>query len=84
MVLFIRASAPNRASIGATNGIIQLMGGGVRIVGPICGAAIFSYSMHDGRDAWSAYYFFMTIGFLATGTSLFLPRDPCLLENEHK
>ncbi|KAG2069717.1 MFS multidrug-resistance DHA1 sub-family [Suillus decipiens] len=80
MTLYIRASAPNRASIGATNGIIQLMGGGARMVASACGGAVFSYSMQNGRDPWLAYYFFMTIGLLAIGVSLFLPRDPRLWE----
>ncbi|KAG2359972.1 major facilitator superfamily domain-containing protein [Suillus spraguei] len=78
MALFIRASAPNRASIGAINGVIQMVGAGARIVASSCGGAAFSYSMQAGRDAWLVYYFFMIIGFLAIGTSLFLPRDPRL------
>ncbi|KAG2146253.1 major facilitator superfamily domain-containing protein [Suillus clintonianus] len=80
IALFIRASAPNRASIGATNGVIQLVAGGARIIGPASGAAVFSYSMQEGHDAWLAYYFFVTLGFLAVGTSVFLPRDPRLWE----
>ncbi|KAG2359604.1 hypothetical protein BDR07DRAFT_1414597 [Suillus spraguei] len=76
MALFIRASAPNRTSIGVTNEVMQIVGGGARIVASACGGAMFSYSMQDGRDAWLAYYFFMRIGFLAIGTCLFLPRDP--------
>ncbi|KAG2359961.1 MFS multidrug-resistance DHA1 sub-family [Suillus spraguei] len=80
MVSFIRASAPNRASIGATNGVIQLVAGGAMTVGPVCGAAVFSYSMQDARDAWLVYYFFMAMVFIAIGISLFLPRDPRLWE----
>ncbi|KAG2064026.1 hypothetical protein BDR04DRAFT_341255 [Suillus decipiens] len=77
--LFIRASAPYIASIGATNGVIQLVGGGARIIGPACAGAVFSYSIHDGRDAWLAYYF-ISMGLLAIGTSWFLPRNPRLWE----
>ncbi|KAG2064053.1 MFS multidrug-resistance DHA1 sub-family [Suillus decipiens] len=77
---FIRASAPNHASIGATNGIIQLAARGARIIGPACGGAVFSYSIHDSGDAWLAYYLFMTMGFLAIGTSWFLPQNPHLWE----
>ncbi|KAG2359959.1 hypothetical protein BDR07DRAFT_184416 [Suillus spraguei] len=80
VTLYIRASAPNRASMGATNGVIQLVGGGAKIIAAACGGAVFSYSMQNGRDPWLAYYFFMTIGLLAIGASLFLPRDPCLWE----
>ncbi|KAG2359963.1 major facilitator superfamily domain-containing protein [Suillus spraguei] len=80
MQLFIRASAPNRASIGATNGVVQLVGGGARMVASACAGAVFSYSIQISRDPWLAYYFFMSMAFLAIGTSLFLPRDPRLWE----
>ncbi|KAG2064052.1 hypothetical protein BDR04DRAFT_1110659 [Suillus decipiens] len=80
MALFIRASAPNRALIGATNRVIQLVGGELRIICPACAGAVFSYLIHDGGDAWLSYYFFMTMGLLAIGTSLFLPQDPHLWE----
>ncbi|KAG1744728.1 major facilitator superfamily domain-containing protein [Suillus lakei] len=80
--LFIKAAAPNRASIGATNGIVQLASGGARIIAPAC-TVVFSYSMQEGRDAWLAYYFYMALAFLVIGTSMVLPRDPSLWE-EHK
>ncbi|KAG1848471.1 major facilitator superfamily domain-containing protein [Suillus subluteus] len=75
--LFIRAAAPNRASIGVTNGIVQFVNGVARIIAPAC-AMVFSYSMQEGRDAWLAYYFFMALAFLTIGTSMVLPRDPSL------
>ncbi|KAG2111977.1 MFS multidrug-resistance DHA1 sub-family [Suillus discolor] len=77
IALFTRAAAPNRASIGATNGVVQLVSGAARIIAPVC-AASFSYSMQEGRDAWLAYYFYMGLAFFAIGTSLALPRDPSL------
>ncbi|KAG2338319.1 MFS general substrate transporter [Suillus weaverae] len=77
--LFIRAAAPNRASIGATNGIVQLVSGVARIVAPAC-AMVFSYSMQEGRDAWLAYYFYMVLAFFAISASMVLPRDPSLWE----
>ncbi|KAG0704462.1 hypothetical protein DFH29DRAFT_371673 [Suillus ampliporus] len=84
MALFIRAAAPNRASLGATNGIVQLVSAGARIIGPASAVSVFSYSMQEGRDAWLAYYFFMAVIFLALGTSMFLPRDPSLWEEEYQ
>ncbi|KAJ8588085.1 MFS multidrug-resistance DHA1 sub-family [Rhizopogon salebrosus TDB-379] len=81
VVLFIRAAAPNRASIGATNGIAQLVVAGGRIIGPASAASVFSYSMQEGHDAWSVYYFLMAIVFLAVGVSILLPRDPSLWED---
>ncbi|KAG2158752.1 MFS multidrug-resistance DHA1 sub-family [Suillus bovinus] len=82
MAMFIRAAAPNRSSIGATNGIVQLVSGAARIIAPLS-AAVFSYSMQEGRDAWLAYYFYMALAFLAIGTSLALPRDPSLWEERN-
>ncbi|KAG1780684.1 major facilitator superfamily domain-containing protein [Suillus placidus] len=79
--LFIRAAAPNRASLGATNGIAQMFVTGARIIGPASAASVFSYSMQEGHDAWLAYYFLMAIAFLAVGASLLLPRDPSVWED---
>ncbi|KAG1725313.1 major facilitator superfamily domain-containing protein [Suillus lakei] len=81
MALFIRAAAPSRASLGATNGIIQLVVAGARIIGPASAASVFSFSMQGGHDAWLVYYFLMAIAFLAVTTSLLLPRDPSLWED---
>ncbi|KAG1789526.1 major facilitator superfamily domain-containing protein [Suillus plorans] len=81
MVLFIRAAAPNRASLGATNGIAQVAVAVARIIGPASATSIFSYSLQKGHDAWSIYYFFTAIVFLAVGTALSLPRDPSVWED---
>ncbi|KAG2147024.1 major facilitator superfamily domain-containing protein [Suillus cothurnatus] len=81
LALFIRAAAPNRASLGATNGIIQMVAAGARIVAPASATSVFSYSIQEGHDAWLVYYFLMVIAFLAVGTSLLLPRDPSLWED---
>lgn len=78
---FIRAAAPNRASLGATNGIIQVIVAGSRIAGPASAASVFSYSMQEGHDAWLVYYFLLAIAFLAVGASLFLPHDPSVWED---
>ncbi|KAG0692565.1 major facilitator superfamily domain-containing protein [Suillus ampliporus] len=81
LALFIRAAAPNRASLGATSGITQMVATGALIIVPASAASAFSYSMQEGHDAWIVYYFFMSIAFLAVGTSLLLPRDPSVWED---
>ncbi|KAG2106602.1 major facilitator superfamily domain-containing protein [Suillus discolor] len=81
MTLFIRAAAPNRASLGATNGIAQVAVAVARIVGPASAASVFSYSLQAGHDAWLIYYFLIAIAFLAVGTGLLLPRDPSVWED---
>ncbi|KAG2146246.1 major facilitator superfamily domain-containing protein [Suillus clintonianus] len=81
LALFISAAAPNRASIGTTNGVAQLLIAGGRIIGPALVASIFSYSMQEGHNAWMVYYFLIAVTFLAVGTSLLLPRDPSLWDD---
>ncbi|KAG2106147.1 major facilitator superfamily domain-containing protein [Suillus discolor] len=81
MVLFTRAAAPNRASLGATNGIVMVAVAVARILGPASAASVFSYSLQEGHDAWSIYYFMIAIAFLAVGTALLLPRDPSVWES---
>ncbi|KAG2093751.1 major facilitator superfamily domain-containing protein [Suillus discolor] len=81
MTLFIRAAAPNRASIRATNGIAQVAVAVARIVGPVSAALVFSYLLQQGHDPWLIYYFLIVIAFLAVGTGLLLPRDPSVWED---
>jgi MFS family permease len=83
LALFVRASAPNRASLGAINGIVQMFVSGARIIGPASANSVFSYSMREGHDAWLVYYFLTAIIFLAVSTSLLLPRDPSIWEDHH-
>ncbi|KAG2361956.1 MFS multidrug-resistance DHA1 sub-family [Suillus spraguei] len=80
--LFVREATPNRASLGATNGIVQMFNMGARVIGPASAASIFSYSVQEGHDAWLIYYFLMALAFLAVGASLLLPRDPSVWEDQ--
>ncbi|KAG2053784.1 MFS multidrug-resistance DHA1 sub-family [Suillus hirtellus] len=81
ITLFVRAAAPNRASLGATNGIAQVAVAAARIIGPASAASVFSYSLQEGHDAWTIYYFLIAIVFLAVGTALLLPRDPSVWDD---
>ncbi|KAG2138615.1 major facilitator superfamily domain-containing protein [Suillus bovinus] len=84
ITLFVRAAAPNRASIGATNGITQMVVGVARMLSPASAASVFSYSLQEGHDAWLIYYFLIAIAFLAVGTALLLPRDPSVWEDRYR
>ncbi|KAG1821648.1 major facilitator superfamily domain-containing protein [Suillus subaureus] len=68
LALFIRAATPNRASLGATNGIAQMFDAGAKIIGPASAASL-------------VYYFLTAVAFLAVGASLLLPRDPSVWED---
>ncbi|KAG2359967.1 MFS multidrug-resistance DHA1 sub-family [Suillus spraguei] len=82
LALFVRAAAPNHASLGATNGITQTFVSGAKIIGPASAASIFSYSLQEGHDAWLVYYFLMALAFLAVGVSLLFPRDLSVWEDD--
>jgi hypothetical protein len=46
--IYISAASPNRASLGATNGIAQLLVSIVRAVGPATTTSLFSLSLAEG------------------------------------
>jgi len=79
--VFIRAVAPNRATLGATNGITQMVAAGAGLIGSASAPSVFTYSMQEGHNTWLIYYFLMAIVFLAVGTSLLVARDPNLWED---
>jgi len=72
--MYIAAASPNRASLGATNGLAQTVAAFVRIIGPASAMSMFSFSMRDPYYAWAVYYFMMVLALLAIGVSLLLPR----------
>ncbi|KAG2341371.1 MFS multidrug-resistance DHA1 sub-family [Suillus weaverae] len=73
--MFIAAAAPNRRSLGATNGFSQMTVSIVRTFGPALAGAMFSFSIQHPRFAWLNYYYLSFTAFLALGASLLLPRQ---------
>ncbi|KAG2146249.1 major facilitator superfamily domain-containing protein [Suillus clintonianus] len=72
-------AAPNRASLGATNGVVQLVVAGARIMGPASAASVFSLSMQQGRDAWLVLlYYFPVILVYGKITNSMTASDPIL------
>lgn len=45
MFMYIAAAAPNRSSLGATNGLAQLVGSSVRALAPTVSSSLFSFSL---------------------------------------
>ncbi|KAG1814962.1 major facilitator superfamily domain-containing protein [Suillus variegatus] len=72
--MYIAAASPNRASLGATNGVAHTVAACVRIIGPASATSMFSFSMRDPYYAWAVYYFMMMLGLLSIGVSFLLPR----------
>ncbi|KAG1791879.1 major facilitator superfamily domain-containing protein [Suillus plorans] len=73
--MYIAAASPNRASLGATNGVAHTVAACVRIIGPASAMSMFSFSVRDPYYAWAVYYFMMMLGLLAIGVSFLLPRQ---------
>ncbi|KAJ8588084.1 MFS multidrug-resistance DHA1 sub-family [Rhizopogon salebrosus TDB-379] len=73
--MYVAAASPNRASLGATNGLAQTLAACARIIGPACTMFMFSFSVKDPSNSWTIYYFMMVLAFLAIGASSLLPRQ---------
>ena len=77
--VFIAAAAPNKVTLGATNGLAQLSGAAVRAVGPALVSSIYSLSIdedHHYMDGALVYYVTVAIGFGAIWVGSLLPRHP--------
>ncbi|THH19255.1 hypothetical protein EW146_g1876 [Bondarzewia mesenterica] len=62
--IYIAASAPNRASLGATNGLAQMMVSVMRTFGPAATNSLFSLSMrHNYLNGWLVYWVLIVIAF---------------------
>ncbi|KAF8557096.1 MFS multidrug-resistance DHA1 sub-family [Imleria badia] len=72
--IYIAAASPNRASLGATNGIAQLLVSIMRAIGPASAASMFSISIKTPEHAWFVYYYLMSLVCVGIGASLLLPR----------
>ncbi|KAF7771077.1 hypothetical protein Agabi119p4_7051 [Agaricus bisporus var. burnettii] len=67
--IFIAAASPNRASVGATNGLCQVAVSVARGLGPGIVSSLFSLSMaHDWFGGYLVYYIFV----MAVGVALFV------------
>ncbi|KAG0698309.1 major facilitator superfamily domain-containing protein [Suillus ampliporus] len=73
--MYIAAATPNRASLGATNGLSQTVAAFVRIIGPASAMSMFSFSASNPYYAWAVYYFMMVLALLTIGASFLLPRQ---------
>ncbi|KIJ67036.1 hypothetical protein HYDPIDRAFT_174302 [Hydnomerulius pinastri MD-312] len=72
--IYIAAASPNRGSLGATNGIAQMLVSIMRTIGPASATSMFSLSIQTPQHAWYVYYYLITLVFIGIGTSLLLPR----------
>lgn len=71
------AAAPNRRSLGATNGIAQTVASIVRVIGPAASTSLFAASAKHNLLGGYAVYLILTV---LSGLSLFvvarMPKQP--------
>lgn len=77
--IFIAAASPNKASLGATNGLAQLSAAAMRTIGPALASSMYSLSIdqdHHYMGGRLVYYATVTLslGTICVGT--LLPRHP--------
>ncbi|KAJ7881005.1 member of major facilitator superfamily multidrug-resistance, DHA1 sub-family [Mycena olivaceomarginata] len=75
--IYISAAAPNRASLGATNGLCQLSVSVMRAIGPAAANSLLSLSMEKGYlHGYMVYYVLMVVTGVALWIGALLPRRP--------
>ncbi|TRM65076.1 major facilitator superfamily domain-containing protein [Schizophyllum amplum] len=72
--IFISAASPNRASLGATNGLCQMSVSIMRAIGPAAANSLFSLSIkHNYLGGWMVYYVLLAVGGVALFIASLLP-----------
>jgi hypothetical protein len=77
--IFVAAAAPNKASLGATNGLAQVSVSVVRAVGPALVNSIYSLSIdkdHHYMNGGLVYYVTVTLSLCAIWVGSLLPKYP--------
>lgn len=74
--MFITASAPSKASLGATNGLSQTTASIARAIGPALATSLFSLSVEKNvLGGYGAYALFVVLSVLALGLAVRLPME---------
>ncbi|KAG1770919.1 major facilitator superfamily domain-containing protein [Suillus occidentalis] len=77
ILMFITAAAPNKRSLGATNGLAQMTASIARAIGPAMSTSMFAYSIqHKFMNGYAVYAVLVTISVLAMGIAVKLPGSP--------
>ena len=76
---FIATASPNKASLGATNGLAQVSVSIVRAIGPALASSIYSLSIdedHHYMNGGLVYYVTVALSLGAIWAGSLLPKDP--------
>lgn len=76
IMMFITAAAPNRRSLGATNGLAQMTGSIARAVGPAVATSMFAYSTGNNiLGGYAVYILLVVIALGALRLASYLPEE---------
>ncbi|KAJ3573998.1 hypothetical protein NP233_g2071 [Leucocoprinus birnbaumii] len=74
--MYVTSSAPNKRSLGATNGLSQMTVSVARAIGPAMSTSLFSYSVqHNVLGGYGVYFLMIILSLLALIVATFLPRN---------
>lgn len=74
ILMFITAAAPNKRSLGATNGLAQMTASIVRAIGPATSTSLFAYSVqHKLMGGYAVYAVLVTMSVFAARIASRLP-----------
>ncbi|TFK50147.1 member of major facilitator superfamily multidrug-resistance, DHA1 sub-family [Heliocybe sulcata] len=76
--IYITASSPNKASMGATNGLCQMVVSVMRAIGPASANSLFSLSIDPAKhylNGQLVYFVLEILAFVSIGVALLLPRQ---------
>ncbi|KAI9454533.1 MFS general substrate transporter [Lactarius psammicola] len=74
--IYISAASPNRASLGATNGLAQLLVSIMRAIGPVAATSLFSLSLAEGYlGGGMVYIVLLGISMVSIAFAIALPRQ---------
>ncbi|EAU85271.2 hypothetical protein CC1G_10057 [Coprinopsis cinerea okayama7 len=81
--MYITASAPNKQSLGATNGLSQTTVSVARAIGPALSTSLFSWSVQKNiLGGYGVYAILLVFAFLSLGLATRLPIEIWAEENE--
>jgi hypothetical protein len=75
-MIYIREASPNKRSLGATNGIAQLLASIVRAIGPTVATSMYAFSVsHNLLRGYAVYAVLVVLSALGVRLALMLPKD---------
>ena len=77
ILIFLTSSAPNKRSLGATNGLAQLSASIMRTIGPAAATSLFSISVQNNwLDGYGVYGVWIVVCCVALCVAVQLPYQP--------